>query len=34
MAVCQQNFYHIQKLEKQVYNKKIKLQSYTLDNKV
>ena len=34
MAVCQQNLYHFQKLQKQAHNKKIKPQSYVLDDKV
>ena len=34
MAAYQQNLYHAQKLQKQVYNKSIKCQSYVLDDKV
>ena len=34
MIVCQQNFYHVQKFQKQHYNKKIKPQSYVLNNKI
>ena len=34
MAVCQQNFYHTQKLQKQVHNNGVKLQSYASSNNV
>ena len=34
MAIYQQNFYHIQKLQKQAYNKGIKSQSYALGDKI
>ena len=34
MAVCQQNLHHAQKLQKQIYNKRVKLQSYALGDKV
>ena len=34
MAVCQQNLYHAQELQKQAYNKGVKLQSYAPSNKV
>ena len=34
MAIYQQIFYHIYELSKQVYNKKVKPQNYTLGNKV
>ena len=34
MAVCQQNLYHAQKLQKQAHNKEVKPQSYILGDKV
>ena len=34
MAICQQNLYHAQKLQKRAYNKGVKPQSYTSSNKV
>ena len=34
MAVCQQNVYYAQKLQKQAYNKGVKPQSYALGNKI
>ena len=34
MIICQQNLYHAQKLQKQVYNKDVKPQSYAFDKKV
>ena len=34
MAVCQQNLYHAQKLQKQAHNKGVKPQSYASGNKV
>ena len=34
MAACQQNFYHTQKLQKQVHIKGIKPQSFALGEKV
>ena len=34
MAVCQQNLYHAQKLQKRAYNKGVKPQSYVLGDKV
>ena len=34
MIVCQQNLHHAQELQKQAHNKSVKLQSYTLGNKV
>ena len=34
MAVCQQNLYHAQKLQKRAHNKGVKPQNYTLGNKV
>ena len=34
MAICHQNLYHTQKLQKQTYNKEVKPQSYALGNNV
>ena len=34
MIVCQQNLYHVQKLQKQAHNKSIKPQSYVSGDKV
>ena len=34
MAVCKQNLYHTQELQKQTNNKEVKPQSYVLGNKV
>ena len=34
MIVCQENFYHAQKFQKQAYNKSVKLRSYTSSDKV
>ena len=34
MAICQQNLYHTQKIQKQAYNKRVKPQSYTSNNKI
>ena len=34
MAVCQKNHHYAEELQKQVYNKNIKLKSYVPDNKV
>ena len=34
MAICQQNFYHVQELQKQAHNKGVKLQSYAPNDKV
>ena len=33
MAVCQQNFYHVQKLQKRAHNKGVKPESYATGNK-
>ena len=34
MAICQQNFYHAQELQKQAHNKEIKPQSYAPGDKI
>lgn len=34
MLICHDNFLNAQKLQKQAYNKDIKLKNYTLGNKV
>ena len=34
MAVCQQNLYHTQELQKQAHDKGVKPQSYALGNKI
>ena len=34
MVICQQNFYHAQKLQKQAHNKKVKPQNYAPAKKV
>ena len=34
IAVYKQNLYHTQKLQKQAYNKRVKLQSYVLSEKI
>ena len=34
MIICQENFYHAQKLQKQAYNKGVKPKSYAPSNKV
>ena len=34
IAICRQNFYYAQELQKQAHNKKVKLQSYVLGDKV
>lgn len=32
--ICRENFYHIQKLQKQTYNKSVKSKSYAFNDKI
>lgn len=34
MTICQETFYHVQELQKQAYDKAVKLRSYIFSNKV
>ena len=34
ITICQKNLHHIQELQKQAYNKGVKLRSYALGNKI
>ena len=34
MTICQENIYHTQELQKQAYNKSVKLRYYALSDKV